>query len=201
MIVAGLTGGIGSGKSTFAKLLAERGAEVIDADELGRAALSPGRPGWHSVIDTFGDELLVPGTMEIDRGLLASVVFSDTAKLAALNAIVHPIIMSGIADTLEVLAGTDMIVVIDAALLIETGLADRVDIVIVVIAAEDVRGERLRAERGMSQRDIEGRIAAQLPAARLLERADVVVRNDGSLEELSREADRVYAELEQRRGR
>ncbi|MGH2754696.1 MAG: dephospho-CoA kinase [Actinomycetota bacterium] len=201
MIVAGLTGGIGSGKSTFAKLLEERGAEVIDADELGRTALSPGRPGWHSVIDTFGDELLVPGTMEIDRGLLASMVFSDSAKLAALNAIVHPIIMSGIADTLEVLAGTDMIVIIDAALLIETGLADRVDVVIVVLAADDIRSARLRAERGMSQKDIEGRIAAQLPASRLLERADVVVNNDGSLEELSREADRVYAELEKRRGR
>jgi dephospho-CoA kinase len=199
MIVAGLTGGIGSGKSTFAKLLAEQGAEIIDADELGRDALRPGNSGWHDVIDTFGDKLLVPGTSDIDRATLASIVFSNPTKLAALNAIVHPLIMSGIADTLEALSGTDMVVVIDAALLIETGLADGVDVVIVVVATEDVRGERLKAQRGMTEADIEARIAAQLPLPRLLEKADIVVQNNGSLEELRREAERTYAELERRR--
>jgi len=200
MIVAGLTGGIGSGKSTFAKLLAELGAEVIDADELGRAALRPGHPAWHDAIETFGDRILVPGTSEIDRARLASIVFSDPAKLAALNAMVHPIIMSGIADILEALSGTDTFAIIDAALLVETGLADTVDVVIVVVASDDVRGERLRIERGMSKEDIEARIAAQLPLARLLEKADIVVQNNGSLEELRREAGLTYAALTKRRG-
>ena len=200
MFVAGLTGGIGSGKSTFARFLAEQGAEILDADELGRAALRPGQKGWHEAIDTWGDELLVPGTSEIDRAKLASIVFSDPAKLAALNAIVHPIIMSGIADTLDVLSGTDTIVVIDAALLVETGLSEGVDTVIVVVASDDVRGERLRLERGMSQEDIEARIAAQLPLPKLLEKADIVVQNNGSLEELRHEAERVFAELQRHRG-
>lgn len=200
MFVAGLTGGIGSGKSTFARLLAEQGAEIIDADELGRLALRPGERGWHEVIDTWGDEVLVPGTSEIDRAKLASIVFADPAKLAALNAIVHPIIMSGIADTLEALSGTDMIVVIEAALLIETGLADGVDVVIAVVTSDEIRGERLRLERGMSQEDIEARIASQLPLPKLLEKADIVVQNNGSLEELRREAEQVFAELQRRRG-
>ena len=200
MFVAGLTGGIGSGKSTFARFLAEQGAEILDADELGRAALRPGERGWHEAIETWGDDLLVPGTSEIDRAKLASIVFSDPAKLAALNAIVHPIIMSGIADTLDVLSGTDTIVVIDAALLIETGLAEGVDKVIVVVASDEVRGERLRLERGMSQEDIEARIAAQLPLPRLLEKADIVVQNNGSLEELRHEAELVFAELQRHRG-
>ena len=200
MFVAGLTGGIGSGKSTFARLLAEQGAEIIDADELGRLALRPGERGWHEVIDTWGDHVLVPGTSEIDRGKLASIVFSDPAKLAALNAIVHPIIMSGIADTLEALSGTDIIVVIEAALLIETGLADGVDVVIVVVTSDEIRGERLRLERGMSQEDIEARIASQLPLPKLLEKADIVVQNNGSLEELRREAEQTFAELQRRRG-
>ena len=200
MFVAGLTGGIGSGKSTFARLLAEQGAEIIDADELGRLALRPGERGWHEVIDTWGDEMLVPGTSEIDRAKLASIVFSDPAKLAALNAIVHPIIMSGIADTLDALSGTDMILVIDAALLIETGLADGVDAVIVVVTSDEIRGERLRLERGMSQEDIEARIASQLPLPKLLEKADIVVQNNGSLGELRREAAQTYAELQRRRG-
>jgi dephospho-CoA kinase len=199
MFVAGLTGGIGSGKSTFARFLAEQGAEILDADELGRAALRPGQRGWHEAIDTWGDDLLVPGTSEIDRAKLASIVFSDPAKLAALNAIVHPIIMSGIADTLDVLSGTDTVVVIDAALLIETGLSEGVDKVIVVVASDDVRGERLRLDRGMSQEDIEARIAAQLPLSKLLDKADIVVQNDGSLEQLRREAERVFAELQRHR--
>src|ERR687884_2222146 len=118
MLVAGLTGGIGSGKSTFAALLAERGAQVVDADALGRLALRPGQPAWHSVVDQFGEEVLTPHTMQIDRKLVADIVFNDRDKLAALNAIVHPVILKGIADDLERLRETDAIVVLDAALVL-----------------------------------------------------------------------------------
>jgi dephospho-CoA kinase len=198
MLVVGLTGGIGSGKSTFAALLLERGAQIIDADLLGRDALKPGRPAWHSVVDQFGDEILVPGALEIDRQRLARVVFGDRGKLQALNVIVHPVIMKGIADQLDHLANTDDVVVIDAALIVETGLKGVVDVLIVVTADDEARRDRLIAERGMDARDIDARIASQTPQERLVAEADIVVNNDGSIEELADEADRVWADLSRR---
>lgn len=198
MLVVGLTGGIGSGKSTFAALLAERGAQIIDADLLGRDALRPGEPAWHSVVDTFGDEILVEHTMDIDRKKLAGIVFSDPQKLAALNAIVHPIIVGGIADRLERLRQTDEVVILDAALIVELGLADSVDKVVVVTADVDNRRRRLAELRGMSHEDIVARIGAQASEEDLIARADIVVRNDGDLAALNGEADRVWAELDTR---
>src|SRR5918992_2731597 len=132
MLVVGLTGGIGTGKSAFAALLAERGAQVIDADLLGRDALRPGLPAWKSVVGQFGDEVLSANSMEIDRKRLAAIVFADRMKLAALNAIVHPVIFKGVADELQRLRHTDEIVVLDAALIIETGLESTCDAIIVV---------------------------------------------------------------------
>jgi dephospho-CoA kinase len=196
MLVIGLTGGIGSGKSTFAALLAERGAQVIDADLLGRDALRPGQPGWHSVVDTFGDEILVEHTMDIDRKRLAGIVFNDKDKLAALNAIVHPIIMRGIADRLEQLRSTDDVVILDAALIVELGLAESVDRVVVVTADVDNRRRRLAELRGMAHEDIMARIGAQASEEELIAKADIVVRNNGDLIALNDEADRVWAQLE-----
>lgn len=194
MLTVGLTGGIGSGKSTFASLLERRGAEVIDADALGRVALEPGSPSWHSVVAQFGDEILAPG-MEIDRRRLAEIVFASSEALAALNAIVHPVILQRIAETLEMLSGTDEIVVVDAALIVEIGLAESVDLLVVVEADEDVRRRRLANERGMSLEDIDARIKSQAHPDDLSRRADILVRNDGSLDDLEAEADRVWAEL------
>lgn len=196
MFTVGLTGGIGSGKSTFAALLAERGAQIIDADQLGRDALRPGQPAWHSVVDTFGDNILNAGTMEIDRKRLADMVFADPNKLAALNAITHPAIAAGIADAFERLAQTDAIVVLDAALLVEIGLDKAMNLLIVVDAAEETRKKRLQTSRRMELTDIEARIAAQASSEELIQRADIVVRNDGSLEALALEADRVWSDLQ-----
>lgn len=198
MLVVGLTGGIGSGKSTFAAFLAERGAQIIDADLLGREALSPGQRAWHSVVDTFGDEILVEHSMEIDRKKLAGIVFNNKGKLAALNAIVHPIIVSGIADRLEQLRGTDEVVVLDAALIVELGLEGTVDLVIVVTSDVDARRRRLAEQRGMAHEDIMARINAQSSEADLVAKADIVVHNDGDLFDLAKEADRVWAELQRR---
>ena len=197
MFVVGLTGGIGAGKSTLAALLVERGAQVIDADALGRDALRPGRPAWHSVVDQFGEEILAPHSMEIDRSRLASLVFADRAKLAALNAIVHPVIFAAVAEHIERLRNSDAIVVLDAALVLETGLDEVVDLLVVVTAPERQRRRRL-VGRGMSIDDIAARIAAQAGTEELVARADIVAANDGSLEDLSREADRVWRELEKR---
>jgi dephospho-CoA kinase len=195
MLVVGLTGGIGAGKSTLAALLAERGAQVIDADAFGRAALRPGQPAWHSVVDQFGEEILSPGTMQIDRKRLADVVFNDHRKLAALNAIVHPVIFKNVADSLERLRNTETIVVLDAALVVETGLDEAVDALIVVTSPQSTRKDRLERERGMSLADIGARMASQRDPAELIAKADIVVENKGTLDDLGREADRVWAEL------
>lgn len=195
MFVVGLTGGIGSGKSTFAALLAEQGARIVDADRLGREALQPGRPAWHSVVDQFGDDVLAHHSLQIDRKRLAEIVFNDRDKLAALNAIVHPVIMKGIADALDRLRGSDEIVVLDAALIIELGLSDRLDALVVVVADENLRKKRLAKERGMSDADIMARMRTQASREEQEAKADLVVRNNGNMEELTREAERVWLEL------
>ena len=195
MLLVGVTGGIGSGKSTFAALLVERGAHVIDADQIGRAALDPGKPAWRDVVETFGNEVLAAAGMNIDRKRLADIVFKDADKLAALNAIVHPVILRTIADELDILRNTDEIVVLDAALLFELGLNESVDVVILVIADPKKREKRL-VERGMTLEDGLARMRAQTDPESVTNRAHVVVRNDGTLEDLAREADRVYAHLE-----
>jgi dephospho-CoA kinase len=195
MLVVGLTGGIGTGKTTFAALLAQRGAQVIDADLLGRDALRPGRPAWHSVVDQFGDEILAANTMEIDRKRLAAIVFGDRKKLAALNAIVHPVIFRGIADRLDSLRRTDDVVVLDVALLVETGLERSVDVVVVVDAPERARVDRLKRDRGMSPVDVRARMDAQADPELLRAKADIMVANSGGIGDLAREADRVWEEL------
>jgi len=197
VLLVGVTGGIGSGKSLFSALLAERGAQVIDADAYGREALRPGQPAWHSVLAQFGQELLIPQSMEIDRQALAEMVFNDHDKLAALNAIVHPVLFSAIADSVERLSQTDEIVVIDAAILVETGMDKNLDTLIVVHTDESLRRERLKS-RGMSSADIEARMSSQASSVNLLAKADIVVCNNGSLDGLVREAERVWADLSSR---
>ena len=199
MLVAGVTGGIGSGKTSFVALLVERGAHAVDADLLARDALKPAEPAWHSVVDQFGDEILAPHSMEIDRARLAEIVFNDRNKLAALNAIVHPVVFAGIADALERLRNTEEIVILDAALIVETGLHRNLDVLIAVLADEATRRKRLVGQRGMLLADVNARISSQIDQSDLEEMADIVVRNDGSLEDLSREADRVWTELATRR--
>ncbi len=198
MLFAGVTGGIGAGKSTFVALLAERGAQVIDADLIGRDILKPDEPAWHSVVDQFGDEILVPASMEIDRKRLAEIVFNNRHKLAALNAITHPAIFSRIADDLDRLRNTDTVVILDAAIIVETGLHKNMDVLIAVVAEAEVRRQRL-VRRGMSLRDIDARMSSQLDRQELESLADIVVRNDGDIETLTKEADRVWAELERLR--
>lgn len=157
--------------------------------------MKPGKPAWHSVVDQFGDEILAAASMDIDRKRLAAVVFDEPGKLAALNAIVHPVIVAGIADQLERLSKTDAIVILDAALIVEMGLDDALDLVMVVIADEKKRRSRLVSTRGMSDQDITGRMAAQATAEELMERADIVVLNNGDIDALAAEADRVWKEL------
>lgn len=197
MLLVGLTGGIGAGKSTFAALLAERGAAVIDADKLGHEALEPGEPAWQQVVEHFGDEVLSAGSMEIDRKLLGRIVFQDPSKLSILNGITHPVILNKIADAMDE-HRSSMVVVLDAALIIELGLADSLDVTIVLATDTEVRRARLIKDRGMTSENIDQRIGAQAKPEELVARADIVVTNDGSPDDLVAEADRVWAELEKR---
>jgi dephospho-CoA kinase len=196
VLLVGLTGGIGSGKSTVSAMLAERGAEIIDADRIAREVVLPGTHAWCKIRDHFGPEVLLADGY-IDRAALAGKVFADPAKLALLNQITHPEIFSRIADRLEELHGRDVVVVLDAALLLETGLAQRVDMVIVTHSPKELRVERLAA-RGLGSEQTKARMASQLSEDERLARADLVIDNSGSLEDLLEQVDDAWRELRRR---
>ncbi len=147
MITVGLTGGIGSGKSEVARLLAAHGAVVVDADALAREAVAPGTPGLAAVVAEFGPEVLAADG-SLDRAALGRVVFGDDTRLAALEAIVHPYVGRRSAELMAA-AAPGSVVVYDVPLLVEKGLQDGYDVVVVVDAADDVRLHRLVDRRGM----------------------------------------------------
>ena len=196
MLLVGLTGGIASGKSTVSALLAERGAEVIDADHIARQVVMPGTPAWCKIRDHFGPGVLHPDG-QLDRQALADIVFADKSKLALLNEITHPAIFARIADRLEAHHGQDVVVVLDAALLVEAGLAGGVDVVVVVHSPREIQVERLAA-KGVGATDARNRIASQLEPEKRLASADIVIDNGGSLEDLGRQVDKLWEDLQAR---
>ena len=196
MLLIGLTGGIGSGKSTVARMLASRGAVVLDADVLARDVVEPGTTGFDAVVRRFGDGVVAPdGTL--DREALASIVFADDGARDDLEAIVHPEVGRRIADAVATYADTDDVIVVDSPLLIETGAHDRFPMVVVVAASTDVRMGRLVA-RGMAERDARARMDAQMPMGDKAALADVLLDNDGTLADLERQVDRLWADLRER---
>jgi dephospho-CoA kinase len=188
----GLTGGIGSGKSTAAARFAELGAVVIDADRLARQALAPGSPGLAAVLDRFGAELADAEDV-LDRARLASLVFADPAALADLNAIVHPLVAIRTAELAEA-AGPDAMVVYDVPLLVENDLAGGFQVVVVVETPLPARLARL-AERGMVEAEARSRIAAQATDAQRRAVANAVLDNSGSVDELRAQVDELLASL------
>ena len=190
VITVGLTGGIGSGKSEVARLLAARGAVVVDADALAREALEPGTPGLAAVVAEFGEDVLADDG-SLDRARLGQLVFADKDRLAALEAIVHPYVGRRSAELIAA-AGPDDVVVYDVPLLVEKHLEAVYDLVVVVDAPDDVRLHRLVDLRGMPERDARARMAAQASRDERLAAADVVVPNGGDLAELEAEVDRVW---------
>jgi dephospho-CoA kinase len=201
MLLVGLTGGIGSGKSTAARLLDRRGAVVIDADQLAREAVAGGTEGFRRVVEAFGSEV-VGADDELDRARLASIVFADTERKAALEAIVHPEVARLFAERLEPHRETDRVVVYVTPLLVELGLAPAFDVVVVVTASPHLRVSRVASERGLDPDDVRRRMATQATDERRVEVADVLLDNDGSLAELDAQVDRLWPELEARaRGR
>ena len=195
MLQVGLTGGIGSGKSTVAAMLADRGALVVDADELARQVLAPGEPAVSRVVEAFGDTVLAPDG-SLDRATLASLIFGDPAKRAQLESIVHPEVAARAAETMAgVPQGT--VVVYDVPLLVEKDMAGLFDVVVVVLADEETRLPRLTA-RGLSHDDAVGRIAAQADDEARRAVADVLIDNSGTLARLGTEVDDLWALLNER---
>ena len=197
MLLVGLTGGIGSGKSTVARLLEERGAVVFDADVLARDAVAPGTQGHEAVVERFGADVLAPGG-ELDREALAEIVFADPAARRDLEAIVHPEVRRLFAEGCDRYRDSDAVVVFGAPLLVETGMNSAFDLLIVVAAPVETQLERLLRDRGMAEEQARARIAAQAPLQEKVAVADVVIDNDDTLQALERRVDEVWAELRSR---
>jgi dephospho-CoA kinase len=187
----GLTGGIGSGKSTVARLLAERGAVIIDADRIAREVLEPGTPGLAAVVAAFGGGVLTADGA-LDRPALAAIVFSDPEARARLDGIVHPLVRARSVE-LTAAAPSDAVLVNDVPLLVETGQAGSYDLVVVVVTDPGTRIARL-VQRGLTAEDARARIAAQATDDQRRAVADVVLDNSGPLEALTAQVDRFWAE-------
>ena len=188
----GLTGGIGSGKSTAAARFAELGALVIDADALAREVVEPGTDGLAAVVAEFGEQVL-DADGRLDRPALARLVFGDEAARGRLNAIVHPRVRARAVELIAA-APPGTVVVQDVPLLVETEQAGAYDLVVVVEAPEELRVRRLAADRGMSAEEVRARMASQATDEQRRAVADVVLVNDGTPDDLSAKVDGLWAD-------
>lgn len=195
MILVGLTGGIGSGKSTVSELLSSRGIEVIDADRITHELQVPGSPVLDAMVERFGPSI-VRSDGTLDRQAVAGRVFNDRDELEALNAIVHPPVGAEIARRLEVAGATDEIVVLDVPLLVESGRDDLAALIVVDVDPE-VAVRRLVLDRGMTEADVRARMRNQADRGARLARADVVIDNNGTLAELGAQVDEAIEWLRQ----
>ncbi|MFD0688472.1 dephospho-CoA kinase [Actinomadura fibrosa] len=193
MLKVGLTGGIGSGKSEVSARLAERGAVVIDADRIAREVVEPGTPGLAAVVAEFGEDVLLPSG-GLDREKVGSIVFADRDRLAALNAIVHPLVGERMQELMDA-APEDAIVVYDVPLLAENGLASMYDAVVVVDAPEETQLDRLTSRRGMAEEDARARMANQASRAERRAIATHVLDNSGTLDDLKAQVDALWEDL------
>jgi dephospho-CoA kinase len=193
VILVGLTGGIGSGKSTVSALLAARGAVIVDADQITRQLQEPGQPVLAAIVERFGEGVLLPnGTL--DRAALAAIVFADADALKALNKIVHPAVGAEIARRIEAERETDHVVVLDIPLLAENP-RDGLAATIVVDTPVEVAVSRLVRQRGMTDEDARARVSRQATREARLARADRVLDNRGTPADLERQVDEVWAWL------
>lgn len=199
MLLVGLTGGVGSGKSTVARLLDQRGAVVIDADQLAREAVVKGTPAFHEVVRVFGTRIVGPDG-ELDRAALATEVFADPVLRANLEGIVHPEVARLFADRVEGYRDSDRIVVYVTPLLAELGLAPAFDVVVVVTASPRLRVSRVASERGAAPEAVRAIIAAQATDEQRAEVADVLIDNDGTLGDLHSQVAHLWEQLVARAG-
>jgi len=195
MVVIGLTGGILSGKSTISGMLAEKGAVIIDADQIGHKAYEPHTKTWQELVNTFGDTILKQNN-EVDRKKLGDVVFADTHALERLNKIVHPHMRAVVQKELDHLKGDGVaVVILEAALLIEAGWKDLVDMVWVSIAPEDVVLKRLRERGGLSEDQARARIQSQISSEERSKHADEIIDTDCQLSEVKDRVEELWKKL------
>ena len=195
MLLVGLTGNIGSGKSTVAQMLSERGATIIDADVLARRAVELGTPAFGKIVARWGSSILAPDG-HLDRAALRRVVFGDHAQLEELNQIVHPEVERLRARLIDQAKRRgDRVVVCDIPLLFERHMTDRFDRIVLVDSHRAIRLERLVKERGLRETEAMDMIAAQMPAELKRARADFIIENDGTFAQLERRVNDVWTTL------
>jgi dephospho-CoA kinase len=193
----GLSGGVGSGKSTVAAMLVEHGAVLIDADAIAREVVEPGTPGYDAVVARFGDAVVADS--RLDRPALAKLVFSDEQARLDLNAIVHPLVGERVGELMEQ-APAEATVIYDVPLLVESDAAAGFDVVVIVLASPSVRLQRL-AGRGMPEDDARARMAAQASDEQRRAVADEIITNDGTRAELAEQVDALWQQLLARKAR
>lgn len=196
-MIIGLTGNIGSGKSTVSRRLAELGAEVIDTDQVARDVVAPDTPGLEKIVREFGPGLL-GSSGELDRAGMASFVFNNPGARARLEAIIHPevirVVALKISDYLEG-RGITLLLVVEAPLLIEAGMHGMMDEIWVVTVSPEEQVKRVMARSGLSREDVLNRIKAQMPQEEKLKYADRVIDNSGNIEETIRQVDTLWAQI------
>jgi dephospho-CoA kinase len=196
MLRVGLTGGIASGKSMVAEIFASLGAKILDSDEVAREVLLPGQPAWKRLRQAFGEEFFHPnGTVK--RKQLRKLVFANPEKRDQLNAIVHPEVMKEINRRSEVLSSSlqAKVLVVDVPLLLEVGVADRFDKIVVVDARESVQINRLVQRDGISEEEAKQALKAQMPLSEKVELADYVIDNNSTLADTEIQVRKVWEEL------
>jgi dephospho-CoA kinase len=197
-LLAGLTGGMGSGKTTVGKLFKALGAHVLDADEICRSLVEPGKPAWQETVDLLGNGIL-KDDQTLDRRKIADIVFNDPEKKKALEAILHPRVMEEEHAIYKDIQKSDpgALIIIDAALLIESENYRKVDKVIVIACDEKIQLHRIMAKNTFSREDAERRLQQQMPLEEKIKFADYVLRNDSGLSELEEKVEILFHQLKQ----
>ncbi len=195
-LLAGLTGGMGSGKTTIGQMFRDLGAHVIDADKISRALVEPGKSAWREIVDLLGKSVL-RDDQTLDRGKIADIVFNDAKKREALEAILHPRVMAEEQRLFDDIRNGDpsALVIIDAALLIESGNHRKVQKVIVIACDEETRIQRIMAKKTFTREDAERRLRQQMPLKDKIKYADYVLHNDSGFPELKEKVETLFHQL------
>jgi len=199
LIIAGLTGGIATGKSTVSSILREAGAIIIDADAIARDAVKKDLPAWHEIVRIFGKEILLPDG-EIDRVRLGDIIFKDASKKEILNKIVHPHVIQRVAEMIEEIGkeSPGSIVILDVPLLIEAGMDKGLEDVILVYTPEWIQIERLIERDGISDEDALLRVRSQMPIEKKREFSTIIIDNSGTIEATKKRALEVFDSLKKK---